>query len=146
MLPCTAHQSHGDQHTLFQQPNERIILHTKQGQAMHTRREMWHPLLPLWEKISQASCISFFWLCEPPCLERAYLAYGKAAAAIRLLKVPVVFANTRTCLCTSPSHVTRPRWLRAMSPGEREREQDSKFTALLGTPALSTNLKAILTM
>lgn len=29
-----------------------------------------------------------------------------------------------------------------MRPREKEREQDSKFTALLGTPALGTNLKA----
>lgn len=29
-----------------------------------------------------------------------------------------------------------------MRPREQEREQDSKFTALLGTPALGTNLKA----
>lgn len=35
-----------------------------------------------------------------------------------------------------------PMWLRAMRPREQEREQDSKFTALLGTPALGTNLKA----
>lgn len=29
-----------------------------------------------------------------------------------------------------------------MRPREQERERDSKFAALLGTPALSTNLKA----
>lgn len=29
-----------------------------------------------------------------------------------------------------------------MRPREQEREQDSKCTALLGTPALGTNLKA----
>lgn len=34
-----------------------------------------------------------------------------------------------------------PWWLRAMRPREQEREQDSKLTALLGTPALSTILK-----
>lgn len=36
----------------------------------------------------------------------------------------------------------RPWGLRARSPGEWERERDSKFTALLGTPAPSTSLKA----
>lgn len=35
-----------------------------------------------------------------------------------------------------------PWWLRAVRPREQERERDSKLSAHLGTPALSTNLKA----
>ena len=50
--------------------------------------------------------------------------------------------SIQTFLWTSNSKIMIPWWLRAMRPREQERERDSKLSAHLGTPALSTNLKA----
>lgn len=58
------------------------------------------------------------------------------------MKVPVILVNMKTLLWRCNFKIIIPWWLRAMRPREQEREQDSKFTALLGTPALGTNLKA----
>lgn len=138
-LLALLHPSHGNQHILFQQPNEKIILHTKQG----TRHEIWAPMLAsVGKRIFQTSCLSFFWLSELPFLECPQFPYDKAKEAIRFLKVPAIFTNIQTFLWTSNSKIMIPWWLRAMRPREQERERDSKLSAHLGTPALSTNLKA----
>lgn len=94
------------------------------------------------KQICQASCTSLVMLSERLCLECSHFPYSKAAEAIRFLKVPVIFANMKTLLWACNFKIIIPWWLRAMRPREQEREQDSKCTALLGTPALGTNLKA----